>query len=105
MRARSMRSTDSATSAKVGREVPSTTASRSGYRSAAARRTEGMVSAVIRGSTFEVIAVGTIPGVVERAAATYVGRPALVSEAGTVTFDELLELVRAAAGALIEAGV
>jgi HIP---CoA ligase len=50
-------------------------------------------------------AAGTIPGVVERAAATYVGRPALVSEAGTVTFDELLELVRAAAGALIEAGV
>jgi acyl-CoA synthetase (AMP-forming)/AMP-acid ligase II len=50
-------------------------------------------------------AAGTIPGVVERAAATYAGRPALVSEAGTVTFDELLELVRAAAGALIDAGV
>jgi acyl-CoA synthetase (AMP-forming)/AMP-acid ligase II len=50
-------------------------------------------------------AAGTIPGVVDRAAATSAGRPALVSEAGTVTFDELLELVRAAAGALIDAGV
>ena len=34
-------------------------------------------------------AAGTIPGVVERAAARYAGRPALASEAGTVTFDEL----------------
>jgi acyl-CoA synthetase (AMP-forming)/AMP-acid ligase II len=53
-------------------------------------------------------AAGTIPGVVERAAAAYAGRPALVSPAGTagtVTFDELLEVVRAAAGGLVEAGV
>jgi acyl-CoA synthetase (AMP-forming)/AMP-acid ligase II len=50
-------------------------------------------------------AAGTIPGVVERAAARYAGRPALVEGTGTVTFDELLELVRAAAGGLIEAGV
>ncbi len=50
-------------------------------------------------------AAGTIPGVVERAAARYAGRPALVDQTGTVTFDDLLELVRAAAGALIEAGV
>ena len=53
-------------------------------------------------------AAGTIPGVVERAAASsYAGRPALVDESGTgtITFAELLELVRSAAGALIEAGV
>jgi acyl-CoA synthetase (AMP-forming)/AMP-acid ligase II len=50
-------------------------------------------------------AAGTIPGVVERAAATHARLPALVSEAGTVTFGELLELVRAAAVALIEVGV
>jgi HIP---CoA ligase len=50
-------------------------------------------------------AAGTIPGVVERAAVRYAGRPALVGAAGSVTFDELLELVRSAAGALIEAGV
>jgi acyl-CoA synthetase (AMP-forming)/AMP-acid ligase II len=50
-------------------------------------------------------AAGTIPGVVARAASTYAGRPALVSPAGTVAFDELLELVRSAAGALIDAGV
>jgi acyl-CoA synthetase (AMP-forming)/AMP-acid ligase II len=50
-------------------------------------------------------AAGTIPGVVERAAARYAGHPALLGQAGTVTFEELLELVRAAAGALIEAGV
>jgi len=50
-------------------------------------------------------AAGTIPGVVERAAATYAGRPALVGETQTVTFEELLALVRSAAGALIEAGV
>ena len=50
-------------------------------------------------------AAGTIPGVVERAAATHAGLPALVSDAGTVTFEELLELVRSAAAALIEAGV
>src|SRR5271169_4210714 len=50
-------------------------------------------------------AAGTIPGVVERAAATHAGLPALVSGARTVTFDELLELVRSAAAAMIEAGV
>jgi HIP---CoA ligase len=50
-------------------------------------------------------AAGTIPGVVERAATAYAGHPALVGQAATVTFDELLELVRAAAGALISAGV
>ena len=50
-------------------------------------------------------AAGTIPGVVERAAARYAGHPALLGQAGTVTFEELLELVRAAAGAFIEAGV
>jgi len=50
-------------------------------------------------------AASTIPGVVERAAASHAERPALVGEVGTVPFDELLELVRVAAGALIEAGV
>jgi HIP---CoA ligase len=52
-------------------------------------------------------AAGTIPGVVERAAASYAGRPALVDESGTgiITYEELLELVRSAAAALIEAGV
>ncbi len=50
-------------------------------------------------------AAGTIPGVVERAAVRHAGRPALVGAGGTVTFDELLELVRSAAGALIEVGV
>ena len=43
MRARSMISTDSAMSAKVGRDDPSTTASTGGYRSAAARTTVGIV--------------------------------------------------------------
>jgi HIP---CoA ligase len=50
-------------------------------------------------------AAGTIPGVVERAAIAYTGHPALVGQSGILTFDELLELVRSAAGALIEAGV
>jgi acyl-CoA synthetase (AMP-forming)/AMP-acid ligase II len=50
-------------------------------------------------------AAGTIPGVVERAASSFAGHPALANGAATITFDELLELVRSAAGALIEAGV
>jgi acyl-CoA synthetase (AMP-forming)/AMP-acid ligase II len=52
-----------------------------------------------------VAAAGTIPGVVERAAIAHAGHAALVGEAGTVTFDELLELVRSGARALIDAGV
>jgi acyl-CoA synthetase (AMP-forming)/AMP-acid ligase II len=50
-------------------------------------------------------AAGTIPGVVERAATAYAGHPALIGQSGIVTFDELLELVRSAARALIDAGV
>src|SRR5580700_7789265 len=50
-------------------------------------------------------AAGTIPGAVERAAVTFAGQPALVGDGSAITFDELLERVRAAAGALIEAGV
>ena len=48
---------------------------------------------------------GTIPGVVERAAVTYAGRPVLIADGGTIAFDELLEAVRQGAGALIGAGV
>ena len=48
---------------------------------------------------------GTIPGMVERAALEYAGQPALIDNCATVTFDELHEQVRAAAGAMIEAGV
>jgi HIP---CoA ligase len=48
---------------------------------------------------------GTIPGMVERAALEYAGQPALIDDSATVTFDELHEQVRAAAGAMIEAGV
>jgi acyl-CoA synthetase (AMP-forming)/AMP-acid ligase II len=50
-------------------------------------------------------AAGTIPGALERAAVTFAGRPALVGDESTVTFDELVERVRAAAAALIDAGV
>jgi long-subunit acyl-CoA synthetase (AMP-forming) len=50
-------------------------------------------------------AAGTIPGAVERAAVTFAGLPALVGDGATITFDELLEQARAAAAALIEAGV
>lgn len=50
-------------------------------------------------------AAGTIPGIVGRAALEYAGHPALIDDSTTVTFDELLEQVRAAAGAMIEAGV
>jgi acyl-CoA synthetase (AMP-forming)/AMP-acid ligase II len=50
-------------------------------------------------------AAGTIPGVVERAAASFAGHPALVGDGQTVTFDELLVQVRTAATGLIEAGV
>jgi long-subunit acyl-CoA synthetase (AMP-forming) len=47
----------------------------------------------------------TIPGVVERAAQVYAGHPALIGDNATVTFDELLEQVRAGAGALIQGGI
>jgi hypothetical protein len=50
-------------------------------------------------------ATGTIPGMVERAALEYAGHPALIDDSTTVTFDELLERVRATAGAMMEAGV
>ena len=46
----------------------------------------------------------TIPGMVERAALEYAGQPALIDDSATVTFDEL-QRGRAAAGAMIEAGV
>jgi acyl-CoA synthetase (AMP-forming)/AMP-acid ligase II len=47
----------------------------------------------------------TIPGVLERAAVEHAGRPVLIGATSTMTYDELLEHVRAAARALIVAGL
>ena len=47
----------------------------------------------------------TIPGVVERSAVRYTGRPVLTGDGTTLTFDDLLEAARSAARSVIGAGV